>query len=523
LIDARRKDEVLGSIPIPSRARRLFSGWSASLFQMLLGITQQVALVPVFLHFWNGEMLAAWLVIYAIGNLVLIADFGLQFRAINRFLGFKSGVDCDGRTAHFYAGLKRVYLGLAGVLAVLVLAGAQLVSPSAVFRFGAVADFDAAFVVMAAGMLLTLPSGLVTGLYRARGLYGRAVWLQGWATLAGQVAQLIAIVLTGSLLAVTVVYVATQLLIAIYLLAIDAPRLFPFLRRASLRHARFGHHWRWVVGQFRQAVPFGIAGATELALLNLPVLLVSVLVSDRVAVAQWGLTRVVAGLLRGLCVQATLPLAAELGHDHAVGASEPLRSLYARGSVFVALLASVVVSGLLPFWEDFFALWTHGAIPYDPALAVTLLIGTAAIAPAILALSYASYSNRGELLVRSKGLQLAVFLILSLLLIPPLGPLGAAIAIVISDLGIQFGVLAWAIIRQTLRQPLRHVLFLAAMMIATTLAGWGLGLAIRAVIPWNGLARFIAECALWLVVVALAASPLANARVREKLIAAIPR
>src|SRR4051794_35053368 len=370
---------------------------------MVLGITQQVALVPVFLHFWSGEILAAWLVIYAIGNLVLIADGGLQFRAINRFLGFKSGVDDDGRTAYFYAGLARVYLGLGVGLAALVLAGAQLVSPSAVFRFRAVADFDAAFVVMAAGMLLTLPSGLVTGLYRARGLYGRAVWLQSWATLAGQIAQLVAIVVTGSLLAVTVVYVATQLLMAIYLLAIDAPRRLPYLRRASLTHARLRHHWRWVVGQFGKGIPFGIAGATELALLNLPVLLVSVLVSDRVAVAQWGLTRVVAGLLRGLCVQATLPLAAELGHDHAVGASEQLRHLYARGSALVALLASVVVSGLLPFWEDFFALWTHGAIPYDPALAITLLIGTGAIAPAILALSYASYSNRGELLVRSKS------------------------------------------------------------------------------------------------------------------------
>src|SRR3954468_10240333 len=92
-----------------SRARRLFSGWSANLVQMVLGITQQVALVPVFLHFWTGETLAAWLVVYAVGNLVFIADAGLQFRAINRFLGFKSGVDCDGRTAWFYAAMLRIY------------------------------------------------------------------------------------------------------------------------------------------------------------------------------------------------------------------------------------------------------------------------------------------------------------------------------------------------------------------------------------------------------------------------------
>jgi O-antigen/teichoic acid export membrane protein len=485
---------------------------------MGLGITQQVALVPVFLHFWSGEILAAWFVIYAIGNLVLIADSGLQFRAINRFLGFKSGVDCDGRTAHFYAALLRIYLGLAGVLALIVLASAQLFSPSVVFRFGPIAGFDAAFVVMTVGMMLTLPASAVAGLYRARGLYGRVVWVQAAGTLLGQIGQLVVIVTTGSLLAVTIIYVATQMLIAIYLLTLEAPRLFPFLRGARARPSP-----RWVIGQFRKAVPFGIAGATELALLNLPVLLVSALVSDRVAVAQWGLTRVVAGLLRALCVQTTLPLAAELGHDYAVGATDRLRHLYARGSVLVAVLASAVVSGLLPFWQDFFALWTHGAIPYDPALAMTLLIGTSAIAPAILALSYANYSNRGPLLVRAKGLQLVVFLILSLLLIPLLGPLGAAIAIVASDLSIQFGLLTSVVIRQTLRHPLRHVLFLAAAMSATTLSGWGLGLAIRSGIPWTGPARFVVECTLWLAVAALAASPLAIGRIRARLIAAIPR
>src|SRR6185295_12290685 len=168
----------------------------------------------------------------------------------------------------------------------------------------------------------------------------------------------------------------------------DAPRLFPFLRRTRTKNSA-----RWIIGQFRKAAPFGVAGATDLALLNLPVLLVSALVTDRVAVAQWGLTRVVAGLVRGLCIQATLPLAAELGHDHAVGLNERLRDLYARGSLLVTLLATLVVSGLLAFWPDFFTLWTRGIIPYDPLLAVTLLIGTCVVAPSILALGYANYSN----------------------------------------------------------------------------------------------------------------------------------
>src|ERR1700712_734353 len=126
------------SVAEPGRARRLFAGWSANLLQIILGVTQQVALVPVFLHFWTSEILAAWLVIYAFGNLVLIADAGLQFRAINQFLSFKSSVACDGRTARFYAAMLRIYWGVVGFLIVLLLVGTQLISPSAVLGFQAV-------------------------------------------------------------------------------------------------------------------------------------------------------------------------------------------------------------------------------------------------------------------------------------------------------------------------------------------------------------------------------------------------
>jgi hypothetical protein len=181
-----------------------------------------------------------------------------------------------------------------------------------------------------------------------------------------------------------------------------------------------------------------------------------------------------------------------------------------------------VVSGLLPFWPDFFALWTHGAVPYDPALTITLLIGASVVAPSILALGYASYSNRGDLLVRTKGLQLVVFLISSVILIPPMGPLGAALAVIASDLLIQFGLLGLIVIGQTLQRPLRHLAFLAAVMVAVTVGGWVLGAIIRSWAPGGGLVRFVSECALWLIVVAVIASPLANASIRARLDASLP-
>ena len=231
--------------------------------------------------------------------------------------------------------------------------------------------------------------------------------------------------------------------------AVDACRRFPFLRGVVSRTLS----WRWIAGQFRRAFPFAIAGGTEIALLNLPVLLVSVFVSDRVAVAQWGLTRVVAGLVRALCLQATLPLAAELGHDHAIGAREGLQqSLRARLGVRDAAGGCRGVRACCRSGRIFSRCGPMG----DPVRsgadddAVDRCRRRRALDPGA---GIANYSNRGDLLARTKGLQLAVFLVLALVLTPPMGPLGAAIAFVASDLLIQFGVLAIVIMQADAAAP----------------------------------------------------------------------
>jgi O-antigen/teichoic acid export membrane protein len=519
-IGARGKNDAGAGAAGQSRARRLFDGWTANLVLMLLGISQQVLLVPVFLHYWSSDLLAAWLAVYAAFNLVIAADAGLHVRLLNRFLAFKASVDCDGRSGFYHNAMLWIYFGLVAVLGSVLLIGAYLLPPAESFGFGATPHFDAAFVVMTLGSLLILPtSNLTSALYRARGHYGRVVWLQNGGMFAAQLVELVTVVLKGGLLAVSIAFVSVQLLMAIYLVAVDAPRLYPFLRRTGHRRPS----WRWSLGQFRLAFPFAVAGATEIVLVNAPVLLVSAFVSERMAVAQWGLTRVIVGLVRAMCVQATLPLAAELGHDHAVGDKVRLRDLYARGSVFVTVLASLTVAALLPFWPDFFALWTHGSVAYDPALAITLLIGSIAVAPSILALSYANYSGRGDLLVRTKGLQLVVFLGLSVGLIPVMGPLGAALAIVASDVLVQFGLLTLVILSGTLRHPLRHIALLAAISAVVVVSGWGMGTVIRSFVPGSGATHFVVECGIWSIMAAVIASPLAVRRFRDALIAAIPR
>ena len=135
----------------------------------------------------------------------------------------------------------------------------------------------------------------------------------------------------------------------------------------------------------------------------------------------------------------------------------------------------------------------------------------------------ANYSNRGPLLLRAKSLQLALFLVLSVMLIPRLGPLGAAIALVSSDIIAQSGVLFVIIAGETLKHPIRHALLLIAMMTAIVSAGVAVGAAIRYLLPGAGIPHFLMECTLWLAAAALLASPLLSKGLRDRLVAATPR
>jgi O-antigen/teichoic acid export membrane protein len=486
--------------------------------QVLLSLTQQIVLIPLFLKFWAGETLSAWLTIFAAGSLVLAADAGLHAWSLNRFLSFRSRKDCDRRTSRYYGAVFQLFIWFTALFAILLLVIFGLAPPSQVLGFSAEPGFDLAFAVMMLGMVFALPVNLASSLYRARGHYGRIVRVQAWWTAAGQLGQIVGVVATGSLLAVVVAYVAGQVATSLYILFVDAPRQFPFIKNLRQRIS-----WRWSAGQFVGAFPFAVMNFAEVGLSYISVLLIGVFVSDRIAIAQWGLTRTIVGLLRGLCIQLTLPLAAELGHDHAIGARDSLQRLYARGSVVLTLFASATTSGALVFWPDFFQIWTHGAVPFDGTLAVILLLGMCIGAPAIMALSYANYSNRGTLLLWTKSLQLVIFLLLSVALIPRLGPLGAAVALVSSDIIAQFGVLFFVIVSETLRHPMRHMLLLLAIMLTIVSIGVATGMAIRYLVPGVGIVHFVIECTLWLVAVAVLASPLASRSFRNRLIEAIPR
>ena len=239
---------------------------------MLLSLTQQIVLIPLFLKFWTSETLSAWLIIFAAGSLVLAADAGLHAWSLNRFLSFKSRNNCDRRTSRYYGAVFQLFIWFTALLAVVLLCAFGLVVPSKLLGFSREPDFDVAFAVMTLGMVFTLPVNLASSLYRARGLYGRMVRVQAWGAAVGQLGQIVGVIATGSLLVVVMAYVAGQLATLIYIVLVDIRRQFPFIG-----HFRQRISWRWTSRQFAGAFPFFVMNFAEVGLTYMSVLLIGVL------------------------------------------------------------------------------------------------------------------------------------------------------------------------------------------------------------------------------------------------------
>src|SRR6201999_1525919 len=96
--------------------------------------------------------------------LALTLDAGLHAWSLNRFLQFKARADCARRTDRFYGAMLRLYAGYSAVLVLTMLAAFAVIAPSRLLGFSSEGAFDPSFAIVTLGMVVTIPSNLVSAL-----------------------------------------------------------------------------------------------------------------------------------------------------------------------------------------------------------------------------------------------------------------------------------------------------------------------------------------------------------------------
>lgn len=485
-----------GGIAAGGLKDRLAFGFGMQGVAFTVTILAQFLMIPVFLAAWDKAVYADWLVLSAAAGLLSMLDLGCHGHLANAL----RAAWAVGDTARFqrvlrsglfvYAVLTVLWCGaLAVAVAVLDVRGA--------LGADSLPDAEPVFLLLALSTVLLVPRGLVATVYSARGQFGRELGL-GIVLGAGQAsAQAVAALAGGTPLHAAAATAAACLLLGWGLLLHDLGRRFPDVllcprppTRAELR-------------LLASRAPFYLLslGAVN-AIVQLPVLVLGRLGPDG-AVVAFTVTRVFTGLVRQGAAQLATATGMEMARQHVQGDMAGLERVHA-GTARLAAGLSALGGGLcMALGAPFFALWTHGAVPFDHGLAAVFLGAVLVMTPSLGALYLLRYIDRPAPVALGLCAQAALGVTLCVLLAPRFGAMGAALAVAAAEvltLGVQ-GLSAGR--RMTGAAVLPHLAATYATVLLGLALGGGAALALERVLPSGGVAGMAAFTLLWCAVVAV--------------------
>lgn len=416
-----------------SALARIVSGSSAAWATILVSIVSQIALVPIYLTYWSPTLYGVWLSIISLTSLFTIFDTGHQ-----QFVGFEFLRQGSGDPTKLGSILSAA-IPFALLIAVLQIAFACTLVQAGMFHwlFASSAVTLSGPTIGEAGFLLVLSisvfglfgsvGGILVRVLAPLGFYPRMAWWGVLYALGSALAPSV-VVVSGGGIKEAGISLATW--IAVYNIFLYGD-MFRLLKRSQVSLVR---------PDFR----LGLVNLSKSQVLVITALL---------AMARTTGARIVLAPLAGassLAAFATMRTGANLALQGLATITGPLmpelmRVLRERDQartegafalvwlVLVAIMAPAVVV-LQTIIEPLFVLWTRGQIEFQPILFGVLSLSVLAFAWAQPAMAVVTGNNllRPQLVVASVAAVVVVGGMM--LLVPLMGILGAAVALLLAEL-----------------------------------------------------------------------------------------
>ncbi len=420
-----------------SVAARLISGSAASWAQIAVTLITQIALVPVYLVYWDVRTYGIWLAIQALVSIISMLDFGHQ-----TFLGYeflRLGIaDRPALGKYLSSG---VVVGIIIGLAQILLLGAFHLTGTLSYILGESADADS-YLIYSAGIALVLQSvawlivsgisGLLTRVLTPFGYFPRVAWWGFAYAIVTALAPLLAVVFGADLLVTGIVAACASVVYSIPLYY----DLFSLLHKEKISFSR--PSWKLGYKNFVQSLAlFGKSLFENIRQQGARLVLAPL--SGAAGLAAFSTMRTGANVaLRGLNT-ITNPLMPDL--IRFLHQRDQPKSDAAFGTIWIVVmgLMSPGVIILQAFIEPFFTIWTRGKIPFEPSLFAILSLSVlvyAVIQPAIAVVI-------GNNMLRPQFWLSCVAAIIVIggifVLVPVVGILGAGIALLASEIVVSVG------------------------------------------------------------------------------------
>lgn len=439
----------MATCPPPRRRRtRLFAtGALASLLTQVINALGQILLVPLFLLAWGSSRYGEWLAVSAVVAYASLLDGGVQTWVVNRLnaLYAKNELVEYARTLH--SALHWSLVVSVGALGV-VIATVLLVPLDTVLGLASIDRWTTSLLLalLAIQIIVTLPAGLISGIYRTVGEFARGLMIANIQRASHFALTALALWLGAGLPVVAVVQLV-PLAAGLAYAARDLRRRHPEIplgianRDFSLALGFLGPSLLFLLIQFAQVL--GLQGG---------VLVVSALFGST-SVVVFVTSRTLANLVRQVSGSLGNALWPELTVLQAQDRLDTVREVH-RLAVKVVLALTIAAAVLLHFVaEDLVRAWTRNRINYDAqlmdALLVLLVLQALWTVSSIVLMAW----NRNKLVALCYVLSNGLGLMVGFLMAGSMGLAGLVYGLCIADACVNGVFIPWSTCR-ALRQDL---------------------------------------------------------------------
>jgi O-antigen/teichoic acid export membrane protein len=390
----------------------------------------QLVVVPAAISAWGASKYGEWIVVSGAITVFQLADLGLQTYVVNSICASFARGDLD----EFHATLRDALAVQTRIVGALISALLFLLCFAPVDRWLNLRTVDRSTAAIALGilsfdLLLSVPVGVVAGVYRATGRFPRNV-ITGVVQKIGMLVLTVALLYGGHGFISLAVAKLCVTFCGIAWLAFDFPRLYPWLR-IRIAGADFGRGFAMLV----PGLMFLLYPAADYAT-NQISLLIAQHQRSGLEVAMLSTHRTVFNSAQMAANFLLLSVWPELTVLYARHDKDKLRQVHATLTKVNCFVVLSVVSGVLLLGQWLYPLWTRKALHFDGVLAALLAAET-------LCWGYWSVSNmvlmsinRPAFAAKAAAWNGAIATLLSFALIPRIGIRGAAVGSLVADLSV---------------------------------------------------------------------------------------
>lgn len=237
MIPNSKADSVGGIFHRSSTRERLLKGFGASALGQVINVVSRVALVPLFLHAWGTQIYGEWLLLTSVAAYLSLTDFGSQVYVVNQLTQAAAKNDLDLFQKTLHTGLA-LFLLLPAVALILFLVFVTAVPPQAYLNIVLTRHEVVLWVVvfLALQVAVSLPQGILLGVYRSLGMLPRGTMWANATALLQLVLTAAGLWLGGGMILLAVLQVAPYLIVGLIVLH-ELRRLFPQHDITSLKQA----------------------------------------------------------------------------------------------------------------------------------------------------------------------------------------------------------------------------------------------------------------------------------------------